>query len=138
MIQAILPAIASMVLFGLADFIYKKAFDQGVNAIVIYFYSMVISTGFFGVLCIARSVSIQFSGNLPVYSIGLGILIFAAVVFGMEALKIGDASIVVPITRMGFIITAILAFIFLGEELTVTRGLGILSAVGAILLLSKK
>src|SRR5256885_10985404 len=55
-----------------------------------------------------------------------------------RALKIGDASQVAPIDKLGVVLVAIFAFLFLGERPSGTNWLGIaLIGVGAILVAKK-
>lgn len=134
----ILFALAAMVLFGLVDFFFKKSINRGVHGEALLFYSMLLAGAGFGLLALIQSVSLKPEGPLPGYSLLIGVLMFIGTISLLAALKTGDASIVVPIGRLGFVITAVCAFIFLGEKLTITRGLGILAAVIAIILLSRK
>ncbi len=138
MSYAILPAVGAMVLFGTADFLTKKALEKGNNAYVIFFYSFSIATILFGVLAATQSAPMELKGPLPLYSSLMAVLLFISTIAVLAALKVGEASIVIPIGRMGFIVTALCAFIFLGEKLTLTRGLGLIAAVAALILLSKK
>jgi drug/metabolite transporter (DMT)-like permease len=59
-------------------------------------------------------------------------LLVAAFVFLAKALKAGEASIVVPIAQMGFVITAVLGFVFLREAFTARKGAGLLAALMAL------
>jgi len=134
----ILMALGAMVLFGLVDFLLKKGVDLGINLYVLFFYTALIATAPFGILFFIQPGSQKIDIPLLGYSLAIGVLVFIAMLALLLALKVGDASIVVPIGRMGFVITAVFAFIFLGETLTVTKGLGILCAIIAIILLSKE
>jgi uncharacterized membrane protein len=138
MSHIILFALAAMVLFGLVDFFFKKAINQGIHGEALLFYSMLIAAAAFGLLSLVRSVSLKPDGPLTGYSLLIGVLMFIGTISLLAALKTGDASIVVPIGRLGFVVTAVCAFIFLGEILTIYKGLGILAAVIAIILLSRK
>ena len=138
MSHVILPALAGMVLLGIADFLTKKGLDLGIDIHLFFFYSFLVSALPFGILWFSQSVPIRIESGLLFYSIVLAVLIFTATIAFLLALKTGEASIVVPIARLGFVVTAVCAFIFIGEQLTVTKGLGILFAIAAILLLSKK
>ena len=138
MSYVILLALAAMVLFGLVDFFFKKAMNAGVDGNTLLFYSMLIASVPFGLLCLVYSISLKPDSPLLEYSLLIGALMFIGTISLLAALKIGEASIVVPIGRLGFVVTAVCAFIFLAEKLTITKGLGIISAVIAIILLSRK
>jgi len=50
----------------------------------------------------------------------------------VEAMARVGASIAVPIAQMGFVVTALLGFLFLGERFTARKGAGIAGAIGAL------
>jgi drug/metabolite transporter (DMT)-like permease len=59
-----------------------------------------------------------------------------ASVFMVESMARGQASVAVPIAQMGFVVTALLGFLFLREEFTARKGAGIAAAVAALASLS--
>jgi drug/metabolite transporter (DMT)-like permease len=61
-----------------------------------------------------------------------GVALAAASVCMVESMARGEASIAVPIAQMGFVITALLGFVFLREALTVRRLAGIGAALAAL------
>lgn len=135
---AILLALSGMVFGGLVDFFLKKGVNAGIDANLLFFYSFLVAAVPFGVLCYIESVSLALKRPLLDYILFIGVLFFLASLFLILALKIGEASIVVPIGRMGFVVTAVCAFIFLSETLTIQKGVGILFAIAAIFLLAKE
>ena len=50
----------------------------------------------------------------------------------VEGMARADASVVVPIAQMGFIVTAMLGFVFLGEPFTGRKGAGLVAALAAL------
>jgi uncharacterized membrane protein len=50
----------------------------------------------------------------------------------LEAIARADASVVVPIAQMGFVITAVVGFVFLSEPFTVRKAVGIAAALAAL------
>ena len=52
--------------------------------------------------------------------------------FMVEGMARGEASIAVPIAQMGFVITALLGFLFLREPFTARKGAGIAAALLAL------
>jgi len=138
MSPVIMYALAAMVLFGLVDFFIKKGIGLGIEGNALLFYSMLVSAIPFGLLSIIEIVPLRPVNQLLFYTIIIGILMFLGTVALLEALNRGDATIVVPISRLGFVITASCAIIFLNENLTLTKGIGIICAGIAIILLSRK
>lgn len=56
-----------------------------------------------------------------------------------KALQLGDINKVVPIDKSSTILTIVLAFLFLGEPISLTKGIGvILIAAGTFLMIEKK
>lgn len=63
------------------------------------------------------------------------VLLFT-LIFLLEALGRGEASVLVPIAQMGFVATAVFGFVFLREPLTLRKAAGLASALAALALLS--
>ncbi len=61
---------------------------------------------------------------------------FVGMISFVQALKIGQASIVVPVRNLALGVTVILAIVFLGEELTLIKVIGITLAVISLVMLS--
>lgn len=136
--HVILLALTGMVMFGLADYFLKKSTSMGIKPDILFFYALLISALPFGVLHLYQKPPMNIGSSLGFYSFIIGTLTFIASISLVAALKKGEASIVVPIARMAFVVTSVCAFIFLGEVFTIKKGLGILLAIISILLLSKK
>ena len=61
----------------------------------------------------------------------------SAVIGFYNALRLGDASLVTPASGTYPVLTAILAVLFLGEQMSVTRALGIFFAVVGVIFLTR-
>ena len=91
-----------------------------------------------------RNVAHCFSGRsldasltaLP-YASTRGVLIVISLLAMLHALKVGEASVVVIIVRLGFMVAFLLAVVLMSEKLTPYKALGILFAVLAVVLLSR-
>jgi drug/metabolite transporter (DMT)-like permease len=66
--------------------------------------------------------------NAPMAAVALALASVAMV----EAMARGEASIAVPIAQMGFVVTALLGFLFLRERFSARKGAGIAAAIGAL------
>ena len=136
MVDYIILAVFSMLLTGVSDFLYKRArikravpelflaiqavfFNATVLTFVAFSGSLVVSvvTIFFGVVC-------AFLGYFSIYLF-------------LKSLGEGSASINVPIYRLGFIITAIMAMVFLHEAATFGKFLAISLAAFSMFALSR-
>jgi len=90
---------------------------------------------------ILLSVLLIFKRNLMVnkyvfWTIPIGFFSVVAILAFYTALKIGPASVVIPLTNLYVIFPVLYGFIFLKEAVTTTRILGIFFAVLASILLS--
>lgn len=64
-------------------------------------------------------------------------LFLLALVLLFESLALGEASVLVPISQMGFVVTAAFGLVFLREPFTMRKGAGLAFAVAALVCLAK-
>ncbi len=136
MLDFITLAILSMFATGISDFFYKRARNKGANpAFFLAFQSI-----FFNM---TNFVFILFSGSLEIslltvfFGFICGSLVFFSVYLFLKSLDKGGASVNVPIFRLSFIVTAVLAIFFLQETATFGKIIAICLAAFSILSLSK-
>ena len=77
----------------------------------------------------------RFDLQIVKYGATSGVLVAGILLFMMLALKEGNASIVLSIAQMSFLLTFILSVIFLKEKITLYKVIAMLCGAGAILLL---
>ena len=128
-------AVSSRVLGALADFLYKRAQVFGVSAASF----LVVQAVFFNLT--AWTLTLLGGGldlGAPVfrYAPAAGVVFFSSVFLFLRSLRGGDATVNVPIFRLSFIPSAILAVALLGEHLSGLRLLAIGLAVAGILSLA--
>ncbi len=70
------------------------------------------------------------------YSAAAAIVLFGATIFLLRSVAGGQASVLVPITQMGFIIAALLGIFVLHERVTVRKAIGLVSALAALAVLA--
>jgi len=70
------------------------------------------------------------------YAVPIGLVSLVAILGFYKALKIGPASVVVPLTNMYVIFPVLYGFIFLRETITTTKIAGIVFAIMATVFLS--
>ena len=85
---------------------------------------------------ILRERQFVFTGKKAAYSVVSGILVFLIVNFLMEAMERGQASIVIPIANVSFVVAVVLSALLRMERLTFKKGMAIVCAAGSIVLLS--
>lgn len=126
-----------LLLWGLWGFILKLAY-QNLSWIETYMLSSIAS---FVVMLFVVSYHGMGSLKLDNYTltaIVAGLLGGGGYIFFIKALEHGKASIVIPLTALYPAITVILAYILLGEKLSIQQTIGIVLAVIAAFLLSIK
>lgn len=133
---SILFALGAMVVGALADLIYKWVQSRGINPATFVFYQALT-------FCIALWIPAILFGQISaikeptwVYGLPMGPLGYLGIVLFVLSLKDGKASVYVPVFRLSFIITAVLAFFLLSEPITFVKIVGILLAAGAVLSLA--
>lgn len=71
-----------------------------------------------------------------VYVVAAGVCLSVGIVAYYRALKVGPVSVVVPIFGMFLVTSSLVGIAFLNESLTLRKGVGIVLAVVAVLLVS--
>jgi uncharacterized membrane protein len=126
-------AVAAMVFYGLSDFIYKRAATAGLRAD----HFLVVQAWVFCPLIIVYAVMTH---TLVFKWAGLwgsiaGVFVFIGFYNFIRSLVGGSVSTNAAIFRLNFIVTALLAIVFLGEPLTLAKTVGLLLALTATWLL---
>ncbi len=130
-------ALGALFLWGLWGVVLKlaeRSLNGWFNVYVASNIAVVIGVAIVAV-AYRNSLTLPPRGALTALMAGvLGTLGYAFLVFSLEAG--GPAAIVIPLTALYPVITAILAVFILGERLTPTQYLGVVLAVVAVILIS--
>jgi drug/metabolite transporter (DMT)-like permease len=126
-------AVAAMVFYGLGDFVYKRAAAAGIRAD----HFLVVQAWVFCPLIILYALVTH---TLVLTWAGLwgsvaGVFVFIGFYNFIGSLVSGSVSTNAAIFRLNFIVTALLAIVFLGEPLTPTKIAGLVLALFATWLL---
>jgi uncharacterized membrane protein len=117
---------------GIGNFIYKYGLRAGATpvSLVVAQAAVVVTlaTAFVGVV----DRRIRPPAAALRYAPRAAIVLALAFVFMLESLARGEASVVVPIAQMGFVVTALLGFLFLRESFTARKGAGLVAALAAL------
>ena len=127
-------AVGAMLCLGLSDFLNKRAMRMGVRRTRF----LVLQSVFFTLTAVALLPmvgAIEWAPEL-VYAVACGGITFVSYVFVLKALETGEASVAVPIYRMSFGVTVVLAVVLLDEALTARRVLGFVLIVVALVTLT--
>lgn len=129
----ILLSLGALVLFGISDLVYKRAAMLGVPTHRLF----MVQSSCYGVLVTLYGIA---SGTLvfnlaALWGVLAGMFAFTGFYNFAQSLRDGHVSINAPVFRLSFVLTAILAVVFLGESLTPAKLIGLLIALVAVWLL---
>jgi transporter family protein len=126
-------AVGAMLCLGLSDFLNKRAMRAGIQRTQF----LVVQSVFFTLATLSFTVPVGFDASpYLAYAVVCGAITFVSYVFVLKALEVGDASVAVPVYRMSFGVTVVMAMVILGEDLTVRRVLGFVFIVLALVTLT--
>lgn len=132
----VLFALFGMFAVGVADLLRRRGLISGGSPVTY----MAIESGFIALFSFIALLLLEgkptLTRDILTFPPASGFLIFAGILALLFALSTGEANRFVPITRLGFVVTFLLATFVFGESLTVSKGIGVVLAAGAIILLS--
>jgi uncharacterized membrane protein len=70
------------------------------------------------------------------YGAVAAIALFGATIFLLRGVALGQASVLVPIAQMGFIVAALLGIFILRERVTIRKAIGLVAALAALAVLA--
>lgn len=108
---------------------YKHGITLGADTLLLMAWNGVawIGGGMAYILAMERSVRIP--SEAGAYGVVSGLLICVIVYFLAAALRLGDASVVLPVTQLSFVGTSVIGAVFLHETFTRRKLLGLLLAM---------
>jgi drug/metabolite transporter (DMT)-like permease len=126
-------AVAAMIFYGLSDFIYKRAATAGLRAD----HFLVVQAWVFCPLILLYAAMTHTLGFklAALWGSLAGVFVFIGFYNFIRSLVGGSVSTYAAIFRLNFIVTALLAIVFLGEPLTFAKTVGLLLALFATWLL---
>lgn len=132
-------ALISLVFYSLMPPLVKNAMEDIPSLVAVTVTNAILCSLAF---IVAKVQGYSFMGNLTLdrsslllYSAGL--VLAVAIISYYKALELGPISAVVPIYGMYIAVSSVIGFIFLGERFTFTKGVGLIFALLAIILLSR-
>ena len=133
MAEGVELALGTMMFYGLADWVYKRAAASGVQP-----HHFLLLQGFFfapGIFLYGLTTGTLVLGVPFAWGMMAGVLIFVALYNFARSLASGAVSIVAPVFRLSFAITAALAVWLLDEPLTGWKFAGLAASLAAVWLL---
>lgn len=135
--SSLVRVLGGTVAMGVANLVYKIGLRLGATPAALLAVQVCLVT------CLAAAVARATDGRFVVplrawgYAGPAGLVLALAFVTFAEGLARGPASVVVPIAQMGFVVATLVGVLALGEPFDRRRGLGLVAAIGAILLLAR-
>ncbi len=130
--KSILLAFLACISAAMLNTLNKVALNAGVSIFHLIMYRYVVVGAICAVWLAARRESIVPSGRLLLSCASCAVLMLASLFFTLTALSGGEVSVVIPISQLSFLFTALLSFIFLGERLSAVKIIGIVLAAASI------
>jgi len=134
---SLLRVLLATLAVGVASFTYKLGLLAGAVPIALVAaqgaVAVTLSTAFAARLDRGVRPSRAALRHAPVAAV----LLVTAFIFLAKGLQRGEASVIVPIAQMGFVVTAVLGFLLLREPFTLRKGAGLVAAVAALLSLAR-
>ena len=129
---SLIRVLVATVAVGIGNLIYKFGLQAGATPA-----SIIVAQGCAVVVGATLFVAWKEGGiraEAPVRRFAPRAAVVLAVAFSLlvEALARGQASVVVPVAQMGFVVTALVGTLFLGERFTLRKGAGLLAALAAL------
>jgi len=117
---------------GVGNVVYKYGLRAGVTpaSLIVAQAAVVVTLATAFVAAVDRRI--RPSGAALRYAPQAAIVLAFAFVFMVESMARGQASVVVPVAQMGFVVTALLGFLFLREPFTARKGAGLAAAIAAL------
>ena len=124
--------LVATVAVGIASFTYKLGLRDGAAPIALVVaqgaVAVTLSTAF--AACVDRGIRpARAAWRHAPFAAALLVVAFTFLAKGLET---GEASVVVPIAQMGFVVTALLGFFFLRERFTARKAAGLIAALAAL------
>jgi len=130
--SSLIRVAVATVAVGIANFIYGLGLRAGATpgSLMVAQAAMVVtlSTSFVAIKDGRIAPAAPALRHAPV----AGLVLAAAFMLMVESMARGQASVSVPIAQMGFVVTAVLGFLVLGELFSARKGIGIVAAVAAL------
>ncbi|HET7765634.1 MAG TPA: EamA family transporter [Burkholderiales bacterium] len=129
--------VIATVAVGIASFTYKLGLLAGAAPI-----ALVVAQGAVAVT-LATGFAARVDGGIRpsraalIHAPVAAVLLVCAFVFLARGLQGGEASVIVPIAQMGFVVTALLGFVLLREPFTLRKGAGLAAALAALASLAR-
>ena len=122
---------------GITGFLYKLGSIAGDGSISVVNGQAIIFFPLAFIACYHKEKKIIILWKFVYLGFAAALFLFVGMYLLLEALKIGPASTIIPISQMSFVVTAILGILLFKESFTGRKILGLFLTICAIFILSK-
>jgi uncharacterized membrane protein len=134
--RALAQVIVATVAMGAANFSHKLGLVGGVMPETLLVAQAIVFTALVTIVGYAMNGTVRLPAGVAVHSGAAAVVLLAAFLFLLHSMRHGDASVVVPISQMGFGVAAVLGIVFFKEALTGRKIAGLGAAATALLVLA--
>lgn len=134
--RALLQALLATFAAGIANFCYKLGLVGGATPATILVAQAVVFTSLITGLSVTMNRRLLPPPGFAKHSAPAAVLLLGAFLFLLHALRLGAASVVVPMAQMGFVVAALIGVVAFREAWTARKAAGLCAAVLALTLLA--
>jgi len=130
--SSLVRVLVATVSVGAGNFIYTFGLRAGATPASLIVAQAAVVVTLAAVFAGAVDRRIRPSRAALSYAPRAAVVLALAFAFMVEGMARAEASVVVPIAQMGFVVTALLGFLFLREPFTARKGAGLAAALAAL------
>ena len=134
-IKFLVLSICACLFCGVLNYANKVAAIEGMDSFYVMFWRF-STVAMISIVPLLRKPPEKFLLSSIKYPMISGFLLMMSVFCTLAALKNGDVSLVIPITQMSFIVTALISWIVFKERMTLSKLLGIVCGLLAVVLIA--
>ena len=134
--RALGQVLLATITMGSANFCHKLGLIGGATPETMLVAQAVVYTGMMNGVGYARHGTLRLPPGVLRHSVSAALVLTAAFLFLLHSLRHGDASVVVPISQMGFGVAAVLGIVVFHEAVTLRKIAGLGLATLALLVLA--
>jgi drug/metabolite transporter (DMT)-like permease len=135
--ESLSRVLLATVAVGVASFTYKLGLLAGAAPIALVVTQGAVAVTLATAFAVRLDRGVRPSRAVMSHAPVAAVLLVVAFVFLAKGLQGGEASVIVPIAQMGFVVTALLGFVFLREPFTPRKAAGLVAAVAALASLAR-
>ncbi len=117
---------------GISNLIYKVGLTAGSTPVALLAAQAALVMSLSSLMTLRIEGRIHFTRTAAAHAGVTAVLLTSAFILLFEGLARGEASRLVPIAQMGFVVTAAVGFLFLREPYTARKGVGLAFALAAL------